>query len=67
MKEDIMSMMMPESEGEMVDLGLDEVDMGDSEDKEVADMIAKLEALGYRVEKIEDEEIPEDEMMDEEV
>jgi hypothetical protein len=58
---DMNELEMPSPESSEIDLGLEEMELpGEEEDKEVADMISKLEELGYRVEKIEDE-MPEPE------
>lgn len=53
---------MPAPESDEVDLGLEEIELPGSEeaDPEIAEMISKLEELGYKVEKISDE-MPEPE------
>lgn len=54
-------MEMPELESEELDLGLEEMELpGEAEDKEVQEMISKLESMGYKVEKIEEESEPEE-------
>jgi len=52
---------MPEAPdaSEEFDLGLDEMELESDEDPEIAEMITKLEELGYKVEKIEDSEAGE--------
>ena len=53
---DISKMDMPEYESDELDLGLEEMELpGESEDAEIAEMISKLEELGYKVEKISEE------------
>lgn len=53
---DLDKMEMPELESDELDLGLEEMELpGEAEDKEISEMISKLEDLGYRVEKIEEE------------
>lgn len=52
----IKDMEMPSMDSEELDLGLEEMELpGESEDSEINEMIAKLEELGYKVEKIEEE------------
>ena len=58
-KYELDDMMMPEAESDEVDLGLDEMKLPEEEDPEIAEMISKLEELGYKVEKVE-EEAPEE-------
>ena len=54
---DMDKMEMPAPESDELDLGLDEMELpGESEDKEIQEMISKLEELGYKVEKIEESE-----------
>ena len=61
---DLKDLKMPAPESEELDLGLEEMELpGESEDKEVQEMIAKLEELGYKVEKVE--EASEEEDLDE--
>jgi len=64
-KYELDDMMMPETESEEVDLGLEEMKLPEEEDPEVAEMISKLEELGYKVEKVEAPEESEEESEEE--